>query len=731
MALFSSKSKDWLEMLETVNRLLKEDPNRTGASLAEELGISSGQASNFTNLSGCLNQAAIDKIRSARPYNFSLNSALALTGLKKAKTGDLATAIHTALDTALSRRLPTLQIKDLVKWMASGKSAESFDPSAKPLKMVEEPTEPESESEETGDPEAENIRDKSKRINTKGVKTETLGQRIGSGIDRIVGLLEDGFSKSPAAKAARGKTRSPKNPKALKTIVHTFKKIGEKFAKIAWKELFKIEHRYCRKLAHAIVSSRASSHSTSSGRSGHSRRSHNSGSFHKGFITLFLTVLHWVVYVLLQYGFLWTVAIILICPFVPWLRPWLEWPFRFAAHLAVYDFPAWVWAGLKSHSVPVLIIVGLLAVGAFYAWKAERLRMSLLGAALAYLVIHGRGWALESAPWNKPAASETQVASVPTAEPQTSVSIASPSPKKTGTSPTANAVGDRSTSARSQQTSYQPAISFQPANEDPKILELEIAALSDNVVVKDHPMTPDEGMPPDVALSRMQDVIDPDKYAMMIGGDKETVQSANATNTALSIYYKSADPLGGFLGGSKSPMTFLWEDVRYIHINEIDHFSKPGAQPDIRYQMTVVVKGSKIPMTLQCASTDDLENLVSTMEYFIRHSRLAHDAQPGGMPYPAQGVRLSNDCVVEKLWADSPMANAGLGLRDMIWSMETNAADQPDHKKLLADLAGLSPGSHAVFVVSPADRDQAQGDVSFGRARNFNPKRRKVILTIL
>ena len=65
MALFSPKSKDWLYTLETVNRLLKEDPNRTGVSLADELGISSAQASNFTTLNGCLDQAAIDKIRSA------------------------------------------------------------------------------------------------------------------------------------------------------------------------------------------------------------------------------------------------------------------------------------------------------------------------------------------------------------------------------------------------------------------------------------------------------------------------------------------------------------------------------------------------------------------------------------------------------------------------------------------------------------------------------------------
>jgi hypothetical protein len=112
------------------------------------------------------------------------------------------------------------------------------------------------------------------------------------------------------------------------------------------------------------------------------------------------------------------------------------------------------------------------------------------------------------------------------------------------------------------------------------------------------------------------------------------------------------------------------------------------------------------------------------------HSRLDHDVQPGGMPYPTQGVRLSNDCVVEKLWAQSPMANAGVGLGEMIWSVDINAYYPPDRKKLEAALAGLTPGAHNLFLASHSDWDQAQSDVAFHRASSLNPKRRKAVLSI-
>jgi hypothetical protein len=133
MTKFSSKSTDWLDRLETVNRLIKADPNRTGVSLADELNVSSAHASYLITLNGCLDQAAIDKIRSA-VYSFSLNSALALTGLK-GRVDNLPTAVHAALDVVLTRQLATKDIKKLVAWVISGKPAAEFDPKAKPVRL--------------------------------------------------------------------------------------------------------------------------------------------------------------------------------------------------------------------------------------------------------------------------------------------------------------------------------------------------------------------------------------------------------------------------------------------------------------------------------------------------------------------------------------------------------------------------------------------------------------------
>ncbi len=273
---------------------------------------------------------------------------------------------------------------------------------------------------------------------------------------------------------------------------------------------------------------------------------------------------------------------------------------------------------------------------------------------------------------------------------------------------------------------YQPAISFQPSVEDPKVLETEMAALPQNCVVKDFPLTPDETMPGDLAASRLQNLSDPDKYTMKIGHGTEKILSVTPTNTNLVIAYKSADALGGFIDGS-GQINFFWEDVKVIHVDEVDVETKT---PSVLYQCSLIVDGAKNPLTIQCSSAEDLEHLVSTMEYFIRSSRLAHDAQPAGLPYPNQGLVLTNDCLADKLWADSPMDKAGIKLGDMIWSADKNAGLQPERKPLETQLSALTSGSHNLFVVSPSDRDKEMIEMNQTHSSNFNPKRRKVLLTI-
>ena len=528
---FKPESLDWLDDLSALEAEQQKNPSAKTGKLADALDNHKSMISFLLAIQACFDPAAIEKIRladkNASKFTLSFNSARALSRLKrKVKVEDLSSLVHAALDVTLFRRLKTKQIEALVGWVASGKPAAEFDPSAKPPKTTEEITEP--------DPFETEAAENTQRVKPKKPKNETLGQRIGSGIDQFFAHVGDGSSQtgtSPTANAfgdrstprgsqhAKKKIKPVVSPSANKALgqpnrvvrlvasqqVNWFKKLGKKFVKIAWKELFKIEHRACRKAAHAIVPLHSASHS--------SRRHHKSGSFRQGFIALFLTPLHWVVYGLLQYGLLWMVAIVFVCPFVPWLRPLLEWPFRFAAHLAIYDFPSWVWAGVQSHSAPTLIIVGLLAIGLYFACRAEPLRMTLLGAALAYLIIHGRGWAYQPFPLSQTPTSETPVVSVPTAVPQAVRSAELGSSKLK--SKTSNS-SLRTTNSPSVVT-YQPAISFIPTAFDHKILELEIASLPDKVVVKDHPLAPDEAMPGDVALSRMQDVADPDKYTMMIG----------------------------------------------------------------------------------------------------------------------------------------------------------------------------------------------------------------------
>jgi ParB/RepB/Spo0J family partition protein len=308
----------------------------------------------------------------------------------------------------------------------------------------------------------------------------------------------------------------------------------------------------------------------------------------------------------------------------------------------------------------------------------------------------------------------------PLAQPNPVAHLVASNPDTSSASGQSNHAPQHEASAQTQV--YQPSISFQPSAEDPKVLEQEIAAFPDNTVVNDFSLAPDEGMPPDLAVSRMQNLTDPDKYIMMIGGDKQIIQSINTTTSTLTINCKSADPFGGILGG-KGPRNIFFEDVKAIHVSEI--FSqKSGAQDAPLYQFSLIEAGAKNPFTIQCHSTEDLEHLVSTMEYFIRHSRLGHDTPLTGMPYPTQGVRLSNDCVVKKLWANSPMDKAKVQLGDHFWSVGKVTSEAQDRKDLEA---GLSTLPVTLFAASPSEWEKA----AIGRnlqSNTIRPRLRKVSL---
>jgi ParB-like chromosome segregation protein Spo0J len=294
---------------------------------------------------------------------------------------------------------------------------------------------------------------------------------------------------------------------------------------------------------------------------------------------------------------------------------------------------------------------------------------------------------------------------------------------------------------------YQPAVSFAPlaspaqtfspqkppgisspagTQYDLVTFETEIAAIPRNSIVKDYPLTPDETMPGDLAASRLQDLTNADKYTMKIGGGTQKIISITTTTTNLIINYKSTDPFS--ILDSAGPLNFFWEDVLYIHTDEISP-QKPGTQDaSVFYQLSLVVSGSKYALTIQCASVDDLKHLVSTMEYFIRSSRLGHDTALAGMPYPHQGLVLNNDRVVDKLWANSPADKAGLGLGDHIWSIGKVASEQQGRKDLET---GLSTLPITLFTASPAEWERTLTAARVpGQSTGFRPRLRKVVISL-
>jgi C-terminal processing protease CtpA/Prc len=164
--------------------------------------------------------------------------------------------------------------------------------------------------------------------------------------------------------------------------------------------------------------------------------------------------------------------------------------------------------------------------------------------------------------------------------------------------------------------------------------------------------------------------------------------------------------------------------VKYIHTDEIDI---QGNSPATIYQSTLVLADSKNALTFQCPTEDDLKHLVSTLQYFIRSSRLGRDTALAGMPYSNQGMVLNNDGVVDKLWADSPADRAGVQLGDYLWSIGKITAEQQGKKDLET---GLQSATAVLYCVTASEWQKAlTASRQPGQANGFRPKLRKVVLT--
>ena len=355
--------------------------------------------------------------------------------------------------------------------------------------------------------------------------------------------------------------------------------------------------------------------------------------------------------------------------------------------------------GIYKYAKAIMTLVVLIAV-IWFAWAAFHYGV-IRPVEMIWSKIHIFSHS-ESAPAPSPSAS------IPTPAPQTPISVG---------------FGQQKRVSRPvlETQKYQPSIPFQPSVEDPLIHEDEIEAIKPKSHVNDHSVIPDEGIPGDVAVSRLRDLADPDKYTMKIGKDKQAVLSANVTTTGLTINYKSPDLFGAVTGSGGGQWNALWEDINAIHVSEI---VSENNGPVTYFQISAITEGAKIPLTFQCATKANLQHLVSALEYFIRNSRLGHDAQPGGLPYPNQGMVLNNDVVVDKLWTNSPADKAGVDLGDHLWCIGKITSEQQSKKDLEAGL----PSASILYVVSPEEWIKAQTAVNSRVTNIFRPKLRKVTI---
>jgi ParB-like chromosome segregation protein Spo0J len=780
------KAQTWLDDYRDIEALERINPQITIPELGVRLDMGETNVKRGQRLLRCLNQASRDRINQSITQSRAAKAKISRVPTDSAKVWELAEAavyalaplkdqerVLNALIVVIDRQMTAPEASKLVEWVEAGNPPETYtgqNGTKTPTKKA--PTVPQEVadklvelSEKVGfakgrgeDPapaqnELKAYRDSLTVTKSSGqelshpitspVGFAKLKQLIGDTVKKLKSISnneqEAGNSSAPAhaGQTPHHTATSPDSgisthmgsqqvKKEMKPIARWFKKFGEKAAKFPLVKISKAEHQICRKLAHAIMPTHSASHSSGSG------RSHSRGQLKQQLANLFLTVLHWVVYVLLQYGGLWVIATILICPFIPVLKPVIEWPFRFTAHWMLFSFPPWVWACAQTHLGPTLVIGGVLGLGFYFAWKAEKLRLSLVGIALLYLVVQGREWSTNAdmaLAQPNPAPQLAASAQVPTTVAQTKtetiiskiISHSSPAPKKIST----------------PVVTYQPSIAFNTTTSpsdaspvstlyDPKLLEQEIAAVPNNAIITAFPISPDEGIPGDLAVTRLQDTMDTDKYTLWIGGGQYKISGITATTTNLIINCKSTDTIGSFFNGGGMTPTLIWEDMLYIHTDEIDI---PGKIPQKFFHCTLVGEGAKNAITFRCNSADDLKHLVSALEYFIRNSRLGHDTALAGTPYPSQGVRLDNHWIV-KLWAGSPMDRAGVHLNDLVWSMDKDTQSPQDDNKLKNRLNALTSGAYPLFIYSPPASDNIGVDQNEFHAGNFSPKRQKVSLAL-
>ncbi len=121
---------DWLDKLVALKAQLEKTPSAKRAGLAKALKFSETFVAYLLTIHPVLDQAAIDKIRSANkdnpPFTLSFKSAQAFSGLRGGVPNPVA-AGHEILDQVLAHHLTRRHIEALIDHIASGKPAKDFD----------------------------------------------------------------------------------------------------------------------------------------------------------------------------------------------------------------------------------------------------------------------------------------------------------------------------------------------------------------------------------------------------------------------------------------------------------------------------------------------------------------------------------------------------------------------------------------------------------------------------
>jgi hypothetical protein len=257
---------------------------------------------------------------------------------------------------------------------------------------------------------------------------------------------------------------------------------------------------------------------------------------------------------------------------------------------------------------------------------------------------------------------------------------------------------------------------WNPDVESQAYLESELAALPPNCLIK--PFTYKPGaMNYDMASRRLEDLTDSEKYLVRLGQDKRKLLTItpSASNCVLTFQ-------PGLLG-EVSKIEIYWEDVRALHINQVESGS------NVIFQLALFVVDGKKPLIIQTNSAANLERLVSALEFDLKNAR-GNAAPVAGLPYLNQGLRLDSTGLMITLWTGSPMDKADAKAGEHAWSINQNTKQQQKKTDLETALQALTPGAYDFYVVTQADWAKAIHDRDYNHSYSFNPARVKVSLQV-